>query len=64
MLDGWRSVKVVWILDTKGLNECELPLATMEEQREIGEKYRHRLHEIRRLKADIEGLYEDIEMMR
>jgi len=36
----------------------------MEEQREIGERYRHRLHEIRRLKDEIEGLYEDIEMMR
>lgn len=64
MLDGCRSGKVVRILHTKGLKECEIPLPTMEEQREIGEKYRHRLHEIRRLKADIEGLYEDIEMMR
>ena len=61
---GCRSGKVVRILHTKGLKECEIPLPTMEEQREIGEKYRHRLHEIRRLKADIEGLYEDIEMMR
>ena len=64
MLDGCRSGKVLRILHTKGLKECEIPLPTMEEQREIGEKYRHRLHEIRRLKADIEGLYEDIEMMR
>ena len=64
MIDGCRSGKVVRILHTKGLKECEIPLPTMEEQREIGEKYRHRLHEIRRLKADIEGLYEDIEMMR
>ena len=63
-LDGCRSGKVLRILHTKGLKECEIPLPTMEEQREIGEKYRHRLHEIRRLKADIEGLYEDIEMMR
>ena len=64
MLDGCRSGKVVRILHTKGLKECEIPLPTMEEQREIGEKYRHRLHEIRRLKSEIEGLYEDIEMMR
>ena len=64
MLDGCRSGKVLRVLHTKGLKECKIPLPTMEEQREIGEKYRHRLHEIRRLKADIEGLYEDIEMMR
>lgn len=63
-LDSFRSGKVLRVLHTKGLKECEIPLPSMDKQKEIGEKYRHRLHEIRRLKSEIEGLYEDIEMMR
>lgn len=63
-LDECRSGKVIRLLHTKDLKECEIQLPPMEEQKEIGEKYRHHLEKIRQLKADIDGLYKDIELMR
>ena len=63
-LSGYYKGKILKLINIKELKECRIPLPPMEEQKKTGEKYRHHLERIRALKAEIDGLYEDIQLLR